>query len=762
MRFTTLGQIIFHDNNMSLYQNGKFVGVNSTPKVALPAAKTALPNGGSKLYDNSGKYIGPAKTTTSAPVALPPNSNASTPLFGGKVVGGIAAPVLNAVTGSEQNFGQDIAATIEQNRPDVKEAQGKAYQANAEANHLLDLLIKKRSDLKAEGKDTSSLDKVISDQQKVLGTGGAGDTSRMLPSAALKTNEQIVGDAAGVALDVASAGEYSGIGEDLKALKTGNKAKLLEGSGKIISKTPSIVEGTITGAKKAGGVLSSVATGAGKGIIAATPIAAAYGADQALQNNENLKGVTTGALKGGLTGLAAGGFLGAVSGLAQNLPEITKRLTTPKGDPSEIVGKITQATGADVPAAQRALGSVDTKDIKTFKDGVEVLNKQIEENSGKVDTHLSQSKVTYKPSELETKIPVTSGEPIITNPTKDALDQLEKFYEKTNDAQDLARIKNLQDKFESKGLFPKEINDIAREHGAKLNGYNANGELASGLSKQAAENTRSGVKSTVRSLITDDPTKAIDANTTDLIKTRDMFEEMSTKVQQLENKIKNYTPLQKLGRAGGKAVDLFTGGIGKAFLRSVQGFGNDEGQVLNALELQKNLSKNLDLLRKLDTMTPPEIVQEFQKMLALPAPAPGATAATAVAPNTTPAIPQASVETPINLRGATTMEEKAPIVNYSKTTLPKATKAIESVSLTEKPALQQSVIKDAMRFRSESGFLNYVKSNQAVENKISQAGLSPDAVWQNALNEFRKMGAQNPLAKGKKSFPLPSKYGIGK
>ena len=69
-----------------------------------------------------------------------------------------------------------------------------------------------------------------------------------------------------------------------------------------------------------------------------------------------------------------------------------------------------------------------------------------------------------------------------------------------------------------------------------LNGYNQNGELASGLAKQTAENTRQAVKGLVRSLNPNDTTGATDADTHDLINARNAFQDMAEKVTKIENK----------------------------------------------------------------------------------------------------------------------------------------------------------------------------------------------------------------------------------
>src|ERR1051326_3314660 len=178
------------------------------------------------------------------------------------------------------------------------------------------------------------------------------------------------------------------------------------------------------------------------------------------------------------------------------LPELGTLAPKPQA-PASVVGKITQASPAEIPAASRALTSVDTSGVKTFADLSSRLESAIKENTAKVDTELGKNTQRYKPSTLTNE------------PVKQALDQLENFYRATNDTKALGKITDLQERYQTKGLTAKEMNDIAREHGRELNGYNANGELASGLSKQAAENTRQGVKQAVRNLTPSGQTETI-------------------------------------------------------------------------------------------------------------------------------------------------------------------------------------------------------------------------------------------------------------
>ena len=75
-------------------------------------------------------------------------------------------------------------------------------------------------------------------------------------------------------------------------------------------------------------------------------------------------------------------------------------------------------------------------------------------------------------------------------------------------------------------------------------------------------------------------------------------QKMEAAVLKLENKIKKRGLLEKIGRSLGRTVDVVTGGSLRGFLTSFlpSNIGN---KVLNSLDLQNLLSKNLTKLEKL-------------------------------------------------------------------------------------------------------------------------------------------------------------------
>lgn len=256
---------------------------------------------------------------------------------------------------------------------------------------------------------------------------------------------------------------------------------------------------------------------------------------------------------------------------------------------SAIAGKVVQGDIKDVPKAQKALTQIDTKGIKTYQDLGNALDKKITQVAQLQDKALGTRPETINLQDL-----TSNGH----NFVNDAIQQIKDFFTKTNDVQGLKDITALENKANTKGLTIKEVNDLARQHGQKLNAYNANGELASGLSKQAAENTRQGLKSTVRTFMGDKALQGSDTQLSNLIQTKDLVNTVAEKVNTLAQKIQQRGLLGKIGYGIGKIVDTATGHALKNFVNYFIPRG--EGlKTLNALDLQAQLAKNLKALQSL-------------------------------------------------------------------------------------------------------------------------------------------------------------------
>ncbi len=255
----------------------------------------------------------------------------------------------------------------------------------------------------------------------------------------------------------------------------------------------------------------------------------------------------------------------------------------------KLVGQVVQGKPEDINVAKRAFKEIDIADVKSYDDLKSVFSEKIDNTATALDSKLETNKTVTKLKDLGVTI---EGGRKKFNYVKESLNQLSDYYEKTNNFTAKLEIDELAKKANKTGLTVKEINDLARKHGMDLNAYNANGELASGLNKQAAENTRKGLKKTARTIFGDKAYEVADSQLSDLINTKGLIDDMSTKVNTLQQKITERGFGEKIGRLVFQVADKFTGGGLKGF---VQSFIPRSGglKTMNALDLEKALRTNL-------------------------------------------------------------------------------------------------------------------------------------------------------------------------
>lgn len=326
----------------------------------------------------------------------------------------------------------------------------------------------------------------------------------------------------------------------------------------------------------------------------------------------------------GTSNLAKAGYRKAAPIVSEQLAKRqASKLAKEVANADKIVGQIIQGTPEDIASAKKALSSIDVQGIKTYDDLNAVLNTKIKTISNKLDDTLEQSPIYNQPlriGDMDKTITV-NGATVRTNYVDDALNQLEDFYTKTNNIERKTAIQQLRQKGDTEGLTVKEVNDIAKLHGQDLSGFNANGELASGLSKQAAENTRKGIKSTAREIYGGDAYAQADAELSNLIRTRDLIKDMVDEVNKLQQKIQERGLGEKAGRLVFEVGNLFTGGGLKGFIGGAIPKGRGY-KTLNALDLESLLSKNLKQLQKANTQKTEKglinslnsILEEYKKL----------------------------------------------------------------------------------------------------------------------------------------------------
>jgi hypothetical protein len=283
-----------------------------------------------------------------------------------------------------------------------------------------------------------------------------------------------------------------------------------------------------------------------------------------------------------------------------------------------VVGRIIQGKPEDIAQAKRALSTIDTTHINSFKGLGEAMNDQVGILSTKLDEILEAETGTFSRQELANRINVEKSgvkSTVFQNSVDDALVQLQDFYNKTGNVVEAEKINILKGKLDSDGLNLKEINDIARQHGRDLNAFNASGELASGLSKQSAESTRKGLKTTVRDRIEGELPKALDSQISDLLQTSVLVGKMEEKVNNLFQKVKKRGLLKRIAQSVGTGFDVATFGTVSGFVSRL--LPSQVGlKTMNALDIESELMKNLKTLDKLtDDATDDAIIKAVMDII---------------------------------------------------------------------------------------------------------------------------------------------------
>lgn len=262
-----------------------------------------------------------------SPVGQPnvaPTENLSSSIW--SKIAGVGKAVGNALTSSEQAFGSDIAAASSQILPKSVTGVGNIDKTNQTHQATIDSAIKGLHQAQQTGGDTKKWLTIIGQV-----TGQPVNTIEDLYPALKKSNLQVVGDAAGVLLDILSAGSY---GNAAKGAKTGqflssaaNKAALAPGEAITKNIVESSIKPGLSNTLKSIGINTAerAAVGAGTG----------YAYDVAGNLTEGKTGAEAlkpgfGALAGGALPVVIGGVRAGVAITKDTAPRFINSLIKPK------------------------------------------------------------------------------------------------------------------------------------------------------------------------------------------------------------------------------------------------------------------------------------------------------------------------------------------------------------------------------------------------------------------------------------------------
>lgn len=266
----------------------------------------------------------------------------------------------------------------------------------------------------------------------------------------------------------------------------------------------------------------------------------------------------------------------------------------------ELVGKIAQGKTEDIKIVKRALGSLDTEGVSTFKDLNEVTRTKIGELSRTLDNFLDQIPGKHSLDDMAEVVKV-GNRTVEKNFVKEAFEGLEELYKTIGEPENYARILNLKDKAILEGLFVREINQLAREYGTTIGkkGFSKIGEPLTSLNAQRFENVRKGIKEAARSKIDGEAAKIIDSKISDLFDLDMLSEKMIENVNTLSQRIGKRGIIEKLGAKSADVLNAVTfGGVRGLVYRFLVPSGAGF-KTMNALDIEKQLGRNLSKLRKL-------------------------------------------------------------------------------------------------------------------------------------------------------------------
>jgi hypothetical protein len=287
------------------------------------------------------------------------------------------------------------------------------------------------------------------------------------------------------------------------------------------------------------------------------------------------------------------------------------------------------------------------KNVKTFEQFKQAATDHVAELAKKQDAELAKDTKVYTPDELKITVKTPeSGIGVPDFPVKRAAEQLSKFALETHNEALFATVfdkflKKLSDpeyrtevqpdgvvqlRIETRpggvGLTLSEVNELARLYGETFSQKafsKTTGEPLHGITAEAFENTRKGIKEAFRQHLPDEASKILDERMSNAFTVKELSNKMAEKVNQLEAKIQRKGFGQKAAGLIAGALNIATLGVGKALLRNVlsevtQAMGGKD-VTMNAIELEKALQGNLRIIQNALDDTSPAFLDNFVNAL---------------------------------------------------------------------------------------------------------------------------------------------------
>lgn len=285
----------------------------------------------------------------------------------------------------------------------------------------------------------------------------------------------------------------------------------------------------------------------------------------------------------------------ATSALIDKSSEIIK----PRPSAEKALGEVLQGKTKDLNAGKKALGSIDTGGVTTFKQLQDRIDQNIADYSKSVDDILDMDSTPKTLESLGSKTVSGGGKEVSRNFIQTAIAHLDELYRSTADDARLADLQDVIEKANKEGLTAREVNDISRmyntEFGSKA--FSKTGDPLTSVNAQMYENIRKGVKDIARQGMGGSDAAATDKIISSLYNTRKLVEKNVEAVNKLKQRISERGLLEKIGHAASKYADILSGGSIRGFIGGILPRGAGY-KVMNALDLEERLSENLEIIRK--------------------------------------------------------------------------------------------------------------------------------------------------------------------
>lgn len=308
----------------------------------------------------------------------------------------------------------------------------------------------------------------------------------------------------------------------------------------------------------------------------------------------------------------------------KELPTATSKLIKkvepaikPIPTPLKAAGEVLQSkTEKGIASGVRGLAQLDTTGVNTFKDLQGKITTKISELAKQVDDDLAQDTTKTLLDDLVTSASTKAGTVVQSNPVKTALNQLEELYTAIGDNLGVADIRELIQKASNEGLTKLDVNNIARVYGSEFGtkAFGKTGEALTSVNARMYENTRKALKDLSRQGITGDAAKLADQAMSNLYDTEKLIRKNVEAVNNLKNKIAERGLLEKVGYYLSKYGDILTGGTIRGFVGGLLPRGAGY-KVMNALDLEEVLSRNLKILQDAIKSNSDTEIQKMLKQL---------------------------------------------------------------------------------------------------------------------------------------------------